>query len=192
MQNQPTQDKLTVTIPLGNTQITVQRTFSSDQEFVEKLAFLSSLPTVGPNGEKDLKFVARTTKEGHKYYSIVCESAKKEFKFGQSQKQIGTMYGKGWEDLFLSDGQQSAPSGAGLGQVPVQNTPVQNTPVQNAPVQNTPPQNVGLGQTPVQNAPVQNAPVPTPEPAPVATTQAPPPSNNAQVNDVLAKYGIGQ
>lgn len=183
--NEQSQDKLKVTIDIGGTQIQVERTFSTDQEFVEKLSFLSSLPTEGPNGEKDLKFVARTTKENHKYYSIICESAGKEFKFGQSQKQIGTMYGKGWEDLYVGNNQDQVNNGQGLGQPVQQNTNQQANNYQAAPA----PTNQGLGQ-PVQQAPVQQAPTPAATTQPVAN--AAPPQNNAQVNDVLAKYGIGQ
>lgn len=157
-------------INVGENEITITETAENQAEFVEKIAFYSGLPTEGPNGEKDLKFVFRTTKEGYKYYSLVSESAGQEFTFGQSQKKPGELFNKGWEPIFQSNNQQQQ-------QAPQQ----QNMPQQQATPQ--PQQNI-------QNQPVQ--PQALAQQAAPAQPQVPPQTQqNQQVaNDVLAKFGI--
>ena len=188
-------------INIGGTEITVVETAESKTDFVKKISFFSSLPTEGPNGEKDLVFRHRTTKEGYNYYSIVSEKADQEFKFGQSQQEPGELYGKGWEPLYHPDENAQA----GNGGAPIQTGAVvqQTAPVQQAPVTQQ------VVQTPVQQ-PVQQQVVQTPVQQPVQqTTQAPVQqqvvqqpaqqvnpqvqNQNQQVaNNVLAQFGIKQ
>lgn len=185
-------------ITVGTTEITLTEEAASHQDFVKKLSFYSSIPTKGPNGEDDLRFVHRTTSQGHEYYSIISDKANMEYKFGQSQKEPGTMYGKGWEEKYVGDengaaqngglgaqnnvAQNNAPANNGLGnQLPAQQTP---------PAQNNAPANNGLGNQlpPQQNAaPAQNAPAA--QNAPVNTglgNQLPPQQNAAPAQNAPA------
>lgn len=151
---------------IGGMEYTVTETAENHAEFIEKVSFFSDLPKLGPNGEDDLKFTYRQTpKEGHKYYSLVSDKAGKEYKLGQSQKQPGELYGKGWEDVYV-------PQNAGESQTQSQSTT-----------------NSGFGQT----APVveQQAPVTT-EAAPQVNTAPPLTSNvvNTEAASVLDQFGI--
>ena len=93
---------------IGNQEIMITETFENHADLIAKLAFFSQLPSVGPNGEKDLKFEYRVTpKEGYKYYSLISEQAGQEFDLGQSQKKSGTLYAKGWIPLHNRSGSET-------------------------------------------------------------------------------------
>lgn len=179
---------------IGKQKFTFVVNAATHKEFFEQVSFYSSLPETGPNGEDDLEIVFRTTKQGHTYYSIICASAKKEYKFGQSQQKPGELFGKGWEDAYdpatAQNGQsQAVNTGAGLG-APVGQT-VAPTPAA-APAQ-------GLGAPVAQPAvqpgtampaPAQAAPAqPAAQPAPAAPAANPQVAQ--QANDVLSKF-LGQ
>lgn len=171
---------------IGDTEFTFQEESANMKEFFQKASFISSLPSVGPNGETDLILRHRITAKGD-YYSIVSEKAKQEFSIGQSKDNV-TLFGKDWQALYdagAAQGNVSAPT-AGLGQT--QPTPLQqtNTNVQNGPAQIVPPVNQPV-QQPIQTAPVQQPiqQAPVQQPAPVAT-----PAQQTAVNNVAAKYGL--
>lgn len=191
---------------IGLTEFTFHVESAGIKDFFEKVSEYEDIPTKGPNGEEDLRIAFRTTKQGHKYYSVVCESAKQEFKFGQSTDNV-SMFPKGWEPMYEGNNDQAQGNGGGLAQQ--QQNYVNNQHQKNYQ------QNNGLGQ---QNNQQQNyqaqAPAPAPAPqnnnqqqtyqappqnnqqyntqAPPAGNGVPPQGNNPAVNDVLAKYGIGQ
>lgn len=171
---------------IGETEFTFLVQAETHEQFFKQVQFYTKLPTTGPNGENDLELRYRKTpKEGYEYFSIVSPSAKKEFKFGQSQQEPGSLFEKGWEDLYEGNAQQNnAPVGA-----PVQNNTPVGAPVQNqqAPVQQA--QAPAPAAAPVQQAPAQQAQAPAQNqqvnnaPAPAA-----PPQNNAAVNDIMANF----
>ena len=147
---------------MGDTEISVMENAETQQEFFEKISFFSSLPKVGPNGETDLKFSYRKTKEGYEYFSIISEKAGQEYKFGQSQKDPGQLFAKGWEDIYVGNGQS--------------NTKV--APAAKASVGAT---NVGIG----------NVTQPTPQTEVQPQPQQVTPAQNDVATDVLAQFGIG-
>lgn len=91
-------------IKVGSTEIEITESAANHKEFIQKLQFFTSLPTKGPKGAEDLKFVARKTSKGDIYYSLISEQDKAEFKLGQHKNKEETLYGKGWFDLFGTDG----------------------------------------------------------------------------------------
>lgn len=102
---------------IGRNEFTFHGDAKTHIEFFQAVDFYSTLPEVGPNGEKDL--ILRFRQVGDfTYYSVVCPSAKKEFKFGQLKPPgCGLLFPKGWEPLFDSqDSKESSSSdGGGLG-----------------------------------------------------------------------------
>tara|TARA_R110000868_G_C10973188_1_gene771531 strand:+ start:67866 stop:68474 length:609 start_codon:yes stop_codon:yes gene_type:complete len=194
---------------IGLTEFTFNVQAEGLKDFFEKVSVYEDIPVEGPNGEKDLKIAFRTTTQGHKYYSVICKSAKQEFKFGQSTDNV-SMFPKGWEPIYEGQAQDaSAPATGGLGQQQQQYVNQNQAPAQQqqpglgqqAPNQNIAPQQTyepaATQQAPAaqqtQQAPAaqqtQQAPA---QQAPAAGQTPPPAGNNPQVNDVLAKYGIGQ
>lgn len=178
---------------IGQDEFLIKAEVENEKEFFETLSFYSSLPKTGPGGETDLRLSFRTTTQGHKYYSLVSEKAKMEFKLGQNLENRGNgLFPKGWEPLYQKDNDgndvataSAAPIGAPVQQAarPAAAPIVQPTP-QAAPVQ--------------QAAPAQQAPAPQAAPvqqAPAAPTQAAPaapanPAVNQVANSVLARFGI--
>ena len=153
---------------IGETEFTIIETADNTKELIKKVAFFSSLPSVGPGGETDLVLTHRTTKEGHEYYSIVSQKAKKEFNLGQNKDMI-SLFAKGWDDLFIPENnvQNTNVGPQGLGQAQ------QYAP---APAQQLQPQ---ANQQTLQNQPPQNQP---PQNQPVA---------QPAYADVLNKYNLG-
>ena len=166
------------TLNLGGVEFKITEEADSHAKFFEKVSFFSMLPKVGPNGEADLKFVHRTTKEGYDYYSLVSESAKKEYTFGQPQKEPGVLFGKGWQDLYEGNNGQAQSNAFG-----------QQQQQQQQPAQNT------FGQQPAQQQ--QQAPAQEQQAAPALTPSTTQPVNDASApaqNDaaqtVLSQFGI--
>lgn len=166
---------------IGQTEFTFHAEAEGIKDFFEQVSVFEDIPVTGPNGENDLKISFRTTKQGHKYYSVVCESAKQEFKFGQATDNV-SMFPKGWEPLYQGDanGQQQSNVG-GLGQAQENYASANGLGAQNNNI--TPQANVAPQAQPQNVAQVPQAPVATP---------AAPAPQNAAVSDVLSKYGIGQ
>lgn len=163
--------KFSFTKKIGETEFTFEGEFDTHKDFFRESHFFTSLPTTGPNGETDLELSHRTTKDGHEYFSIVSQAAKKEFKLGQ-YKDMKSLFPKGWEDLYDAGKESTTTnSNAGLG------APTNL----DAPVNNTAAQGLGLGQ---------QVPQPTQQAAPQPAAKANP-TANAEINDVLAKYGLG-
>lgn len=95
-------------VKLGQDEFTIRAEVQDEKDFFQKMSFYSNLPKFGPNGENDLKITHRTTTQGYNYYSLVSESAKQEFKFGQVNEKDGGLYPKGWEPLFQKEEQQAS------------------------------------------------------------------------------------
>lgn len=172
---------------LGGMEFTVIESADTHAEFIEKVSFFSDLPKVGPNGEDDLRFVHRQTKEGHNYYSLISDLANKEYKLGQSQKNPGALFGKGWEDKYVpvEDTTQVA-TATGFGQQPV----TQQAPVTQQVQQPVVNQAAQVVQQQVVQQPVQQQVVQQPVVNQAVPTTAPTVANQAVANDVLSQFGI--
>ncbi len=183
--------KFSFNIKIGQTEIEITEDAESHQDFVKKLSFFTTIPTAGPGGETDLRFVHRKTSGGHEYYSLISDLAGKEFKFGQSKREPGTLFCKGWEDKFQGDeqngeqddGQQSAPQG-GIGQ-PLGNQASANPPAN--PPANGPKLPINQPTNKI-NAPASGPKLPL---AGNAGTKAAPPKNNLAGNLGQQLNGIG-
>lgn len=166
-------------LKIGSDEFTLKAEVKDEKEFFEEMSFYSNLPRTAPGGATDLKLVFRTTTEGHKYYSIISEKEKLEYKFGQNKEKKGNgLYPKGWETLFGAD-QQPASQGAnplaGLG-APQQQVPQQATPQLQTPAL------MPAYQPPVQQAapsPAFQNPFPSPQ---APTPQMPNPAFPGMVN----------
>jgi len=179
-------------LTVGKNKFTLIENVDSHADFFKKMSFYSTLPKVGPNGEEDLIIQHRVAQKQYDYYSIVCPSAKMEFKFGQVKEGKGNLFAKGWEPLYQADSsedgaeQGAAPSG-GLGtQAPQTGASVGlGAPAAQAPKASP---TVGLGSL----GSLKPAAAPTPAPAPAASTPAPAasPAVQQKASNVLAKFGI--
>jgi hypothetical protein len=169
-------------LKIGQDEFTLTADVKDEKSFFEEMSFYSNLPRTAPGGSTDLKLVFRSTSEGHKYYSIISEKEKMEYKFGQNKEKKGNgLYPKGWEPLYGADqvpGQQANPL-AGL-------APQPQAPAPQAPT-------IGMvPQHPVAPAqPVFNNPMPTPQapvfqnPFPTPQAPLPNPSYPGLVNPVI-------
>lgn len=201
-------------LKLGQDEFVLKADVKDEKQFFEVMAFYSNLPKTAPGGATDLVLVFRTTKKGHKYYSLISEKEKMEFKFGQALEATGGgLFPKGWFPAYQVDAdeqdqpqqQQSAPVPQPAFQMP---TPIAQPQVN----QQLNPQFPGLvnpttgptaAKTP-QPVPQSNQffnlppnqPVAQPPQMPTAvqpTTQpAPSPQVAQAANDVLKRFGISQ
>jgi hypothetical protein len=160
---------------LGQDEFEIKAEVKDEKDFFEQMSFYSNLPKAAPNGATDLKLVFRTTKQGHKYYSLISEIEKMEFKFGQNLENKGNgLFPKGWETAYGVDKEDEVQtSGIGIG-----------APAQQPNVGNQQPNlgNVGIGgtlqaQQPAAQPAAAPAPaafkMPTPVSQPAAVQQAP-------------------
>lgn len=168
-------------LTIGENEFTLVENVESHSDFFKKLHFYSTLPKVGPNGETDLVLTYRVAQKQYEYYSIVSQKAQMEFKFGQSKDAKGTLFAKGWEPLFKSEGSEEGAedSGASVGGSVGLGGPAAAAAAQTAAPQAA---SVGLGLT--------TAKMPTPAPAPAAAPAAAPPQVKAQAANILSKFGI--
>lgn len=94
--------KFSVPIKFGSRVITIEDEAEDLRDMFRKMDMYDSLPDAGPSGEDDLKFCHRVVKNSKgqpcTYYSIVCESAGQEFKFGILADGSG-LFPKGWEPI---------------------------------------------------------------------------------------------
>lgn len=179
-------------LKLGQDEFVIKAEVKDEKEFFEQMSFYSSLPKTAPGGASDLKLSYRTTTEGHKYYSLVSEKEKLEFKFGQNKENKGGgLFPKGWEPLYQGgqdqqvQGTQSAGGTAGFIQPPQPQAPVQ----QQQQFINPAPQPIPQPQT---FAPPIGQ---TAAPQPVQQTQPQAPANpqvNQVASNVLARFGINK
>lgn len=94
--------KFTAQIKFGNRMITIEDEAADLRDMFHKMNIYDALPSEGPGGEEDLKFSHRVVKNGRgqdcDYYSVVCEKAGQEFKFGilSTSKDL---FPKGWEPI---------------------------------------------------------------------------------------------
>ncbi|MCG3175440.1 MAG: hypothetical protein MOGMAGMI_00369 [Candidatus Omnitrophica bacterium] len=152
-------------VRIGSTDFEISDKAENLKEFIEKVSLFQELPTIGPNGEADLKLVFRSVK-GYDYYSIVSESAKKEFKLGQSKTTDGKLFPKGWSELFEREESETQ-----------EVSPISKTP--------TP----SISKTTPSKAPptINKAPAPKSLSLNPTTKSA---ETSTEVKDVLKKYGI--
>ena len=186
-------------LKVGQDEFELNFDVKDEKDFFEQVSFYTGLPKTAPGGSTDLRIAFRTTpKDGHKYYSLISDKEKLEFKLGQNKDaQGGGLFPKGWSPLFEAEGAQTAaaPVGAPV-QVPRAAAPVA-TPV-------AVPQPVAMPAvaTPVPAPVVMPQPVAAPIPAPVAMPVAAPvaappaaapaanPAVTAVANNVLARFGV--
>lgn len=185
--------KVIYRLKLGQDEFELQAEVKDEKEFFETMSFYSSLPKTAPNGSTDLKLVFRTTKQGHKYYSLVSETEKKEFKLGQNKEaQGGGLFPKGWDDLYQGedseqDEGQSDQTVVGAPQTIA--TPTVVTAPKAAPK---------AAAKPAAAPIVTQTAVPTPAVTTPAPAQAAPaalaknPNVTATANNVLARFGINK
>lgn len=185
--------KVIYRLKLGQDEFELQAEVKDEKDFFETMSFYSNLPKAAPNGATDLKLVFRTTKKGHKYYSLVSETEKKEFKLGQNlEANGGGLFCKGWDDLYQGEqeeseqqeGQQAAVIGAPA-KTAVAAPKAQPAKTQAAPIQAPTPAAMPAPQTITPTpaaAPVEAAPA-----APVASQKV-----TATANNVLARFGINK
>jgi hypothetical protein len=174
-------------LKIGSDEFTLKAEVKDEKEFLEEMSFYSNLPRTAPNGATDLKLVFRTTSEGHKYYSIISEKEKMEFKFGQNKEKKGNgLYPKGWEQLYGADEVPQQNPLAGLGapapqpQAPAPQLapmPAYQPPKPQAPTIGMVPQQPVAPAQPVFNNPfpTTQTPVPQQQMAPMPTNPTPQP-----------------
>lgn len=189
--------KVQFELTIGENKFTLSEDVESHADFFKKLDFYSGLPKAGPNGETDLVLRHRVakTKDGKPcaYFSIVSEKAGMEFKFGQSQTTVGSLFPKGWEAVYRANGaatddtgddqQQSIAPGqsVGLGAPAVAPQIMQQTTGVNVGPKVTASSGLGAAQAAPKPAAAQTA-------APAAG--APPTQVQNQAKSVLSKFGI--
>jgi hypothetical protein len=201
--------KVTYRLKLGQDEFELQSEVKDEKDFFEQMSFYSNLPKTAPGGAADLKLVFRTTKKGHKYYSLVSEKEKMEFKFGQNlEANGGGLFPKGWEKLYEGADQDDQPQQRPAAPVVIgqqQAAPQPQTqfiaPPIAAPAQQQAPAPI---QAPVFVAPQVTMPAPSvapvqapvmPTPAAVPQQAAAPavnPNVQAVATNVLARFGIPQ
>jgi len=198
--------KVVYRLKLGQDEFELQAEVKDEKDFFEQMSFYSNLPRTAPNGATDLKLVFRTTKKGHKYYSLISELEQMEFRLGQNlEANGGGLFPKGWQKAYQSDADedqqgQAAPAFGQQQAAPKQQAaPAQNAapafgsqaPAAAAPAPQAAPAapfQMPQPQTFGQTAPQAAAPAPA-APAPQA---APNPQVAAVANNVLSRFGIKQ
>lgn len=192
--------KVTYRLKLGQDEFEINADIKDAKEFFETMSFYSSLPKTAPGGATDLKLSYRETKGGDKYYSLVSESEKQEYKLGQYKQADKGFFGKGWFPLYQGDSE-----------APEESTQSGGNPFPTQPTQVAAPAAVVKPAAPIvqkanpfptaptqvqqpQAAPAANPfPAPTPQAAsvnPLPNVSKPNAATQAAAADVLAKFGI--
>lgn len=198
-------------LKLGQDEFLLSFEAKNEKDFFEQAAFYSNLPRFAPGGSDDLKIVFRKTKKGHRYYSLISEKERKEYKFGQALEANGNgLFGKGWEDAYQGDdeGDETQTQSVGIlgQQAPVEQVATKTapvgiqtaTPVQQAPVQAAPPVQTQAFKMPTpitqqQTQPIATQPTTVAQPIQGATTVVQPqvsPQVAKVSTDVLKRFGI--
>lgn len=160
---------------LGHNEFMIKIEAKDEKEFIDRMMFFSSLPKSAPGGALDLALSHRVTQEGHHYYSIICESEKKEFKFGQKKETTGGgLYPKGWSDMFGTEEETDQSQGIVTG--PLLGVPATKTVQAPAP-------KVTVAPAPVVGQVVTPTVAATP-------TVTPNPQVQQAATNVLARFGI--
>lgn len=190
------------TLRVGKDEFELNVDVKNEKELFEKLSFYSNLPRTAPKGADDLKLVFRTTKKGHKYYSLISETEQMEFRLGQNlEANGGGLFPKGWQPVYQGDdaeeGQQAAAPAFGSQQAAPQ-AQTQAAPAfgqtQAAPAQQAAPAAAPQFGMPAPQAFAPPAQQAAPAPAPAAAAPAAPanPQVAAVANNVLARFGINK
>lgn len=182
--------KVTYRLKLGQDEFELNLDVKDEKDFFEQLSFYSNLPKTAPGGSTDLKLVFRTTKKGHKYYSLVSEKEKMEFKFGQNlEANGGGLFPKSWEPAYQNETEDHAQGPAPI----IGAQAVAPTPVAAPQVQQTVAAPIIAAPTPIQMPTPVAAPAAI-APTPAAVPQAPAPTVNPNVSavasSVLARFNI--
>lgn len=191
--------KVSYRLKVGQDEFELNLDVKDEKQFFEQVAFYSNLPKTAPGGATDLKIVFRTTKKGHKYYSLISEIEQMEFKFGQNlEANGGGLFPKGWQKAYATDGDEDSAPQQTQAQAPLVGFAVAPKIQQTAPVQQAPIQQF-VAPMPMQMqapAPVQQA-VPTPAFQPMPAATPPPaavstgnPAVTAIAGNVLSRFGI--
>ena len=205
-------------LKLGQDEFVLKAEVKDEKEFFEQMSFYSNLPRTAPGGSTDLKLVFRKTKKGHKYYSLISDKEKMEFKLGQNlDANGGGLFPKGWEPAYQEGADEDGPSQQGAPIIGGQQTAPQQAPVQQAPIIGSAPAlpnpnfpgltNPIIGPSAATSAPTPVA-MPSPVAPPIAPVQMPAqtapaapapaampaqaanPNVAAVANNVLARFGI--
>lgn len=188
-------------LKLGQDEFIIKAEVKNEKEFFEKMSFYSNLPRTAPGGANDLKLVFRTTKKGHKYYSLISESEKMEFKLGQNLEANGNgLFPKGWEKAYQADDEDAGAPAPAFGQQAAAPAAQPAFQQQTAPApqqQAAPAPGFGMPQPTFAQPAQQQAPAPAPVQTQVQTAPAaaPAPANPqvaAVANNVLARFGINK
>jgi hypothetical protein len=182
-------------LKLGRDEFVIKAEVKNEKEFFEQMSFYSNLPRTAPGGSDDLKLVFRTTKKGHKYYSLISEKEKMEFKLGQNlEANGGGLFPKGWQPAYQPDTEDNdqVPQGQPVvGAAPIITQQQQAAyPGLTNPVVGpsaTMPTPVAMPTPPVQQTVVATAPQAAPAPVAAATQN---PQVQAIAGNVLARFGI--
>lgn len=201
--------QVTYRLKLGQDEFELRAEVKDEKDFFETMSFYSNLPKTAPGGSTDLKLVFRATKKGHKYYSLISETEKKEFKLGQNlDANGGGLFCKGWEDLFGAEQEEDQEQSGSTQQA---SAPIINP----APAKAAAPKTVAPKVTPAPAAPIAapvQASTPSVAPAtatpaasitarfaapkPAATPTVAPAVSNPQVSavasNVLSRFGINK
>lgn len=165
-------------LKMGQDEFLIKAEVKDEKEFFEQMSFYSSLPKTAPGGSTDLKLSFRITTQGHKYYSLVSEKEKLEFKFGQNmENKGGGLFPKGWDKLYEKDQDQSNGSVVTIGQQTVSASATIAVGPQTMP------------QPQVVTTPSQATPGVVTQTKTAPTTQVSP-ATVAAANNVLSRFGI--
>lgn len=202
-------------LKLGQDEFVLKAEVKDEKEFFEQMAFYSNLPRTAPGGSTDLKLVFRKTKKGHKYYSLISDKEKMEFKLGQNlDANGGGLFPKGWEPAYQDGADEDGPS-QGAPIIGGQQAPVQQSPIIGSAPALPNPNFPGLTNPIIGPSAATSAPTPVAMPSPVAApviapvvlpasvapatpapaampAQAANPNVAAVANNVLARFGIQQ
>lgn len=100
------------TIKLGDTEAEISITSESLPMMLHHLAFIESLPKVGPDGEKDLKLISRVAGEDkHHYLMLRSDKANKEMVLHNFKALPGAMYVTNeWKTIYGRDNRNESPA----------------------------------------------------------------------------------
>lgn len=83
--------KFTYPLEIGQKTFVIEDEAASMQELFEKVAPMQAME-IAAQGKPDVYLSFRTTRDGHKYYALVCPPEHTEFALGMSQKRPGELF----------------------------------------------------------------------------------------------------
>lgn len=83
--------KFSYPLEIGDKTFLIEDEATTQQEMFEKVAPMQALE-IAAKEKPDVYLSFRTTRDGHKYYALICPSEKSEFALGASQKRPGELF----------------------------------------------------------------------------------------------------